>query len=66
MDENAPCCGTCKAYSALTKECRRKAPGVWVIVVQKGPITLGVFPAADERGWCMEYLAPAPSLARIN
>lgn len=50
-------CGNCAAFSALTRECRRKSP---IPVMVQGPDgkpgSLGVYPATDKDGWCAEWL----------
>lgn len=51
-------CATCKAYSALTSECRRKSPTAVVIPQGPGQIGIkGVYPATPRDGWCCEWQA---------
>lgn len=51
-------CGNCAAFSALTNECRRKAPTAVMIQKPDGePASIGVFPATSKDRWCGEWLA---------
>jgi hypothetical protein len=52
-----PTCSTCRAFNALTRECRREAPKV-LAVPNKTTMSMdvhGVFPGTPETGWCMQH-----------
>lgn len=49
-------CSTCKAFSSLTSECRRKAPTAVLIPTGPGQAQVrGVYPATSKDGWCREW-----------
>jgi hypothetical protein len=52
------CCGTCLAYNAMSQQCRRESPKVFVIGVnpKTGPITFSAWPPASAQDpGCMQY-----------
>lgn len=49
-------CETCRFFSALTNECRRKAPAAFPVGTGAGQVqVLGVFPPTKAANWCGEF-----------
>lgn len=54
-------CENCAAFSATTKECRRKSPVM--VPVPTGPKTvegMGIFPFTSKDRWCGEWMPDRP------
>jgi len=50
-------CSTCKAFSALTSECRRNAPTAIAIATGRpGELGVkGIYPPTPKDGWCSQW-----------
>lgn len=56
-------CEKCGAFSALTSECRRKAP-IAVVANANGRIQVsGAWPATIKTNWCAEFFDEAGRVA---
>ena len=56
---NGQMCGTCAAYSALKRECRRHPPVVFMLGIDQAsrqPVFAGAFPPMARDGWCAEWV----------
>jgi hypothetical protein len=52
-----PICDKCKAFSAMTRECRRHAPVMVPMSQPEGHLAAtGLSPATKADNWCEEYL----------
>lgn len=50
-------CGDCAAFSALTTECRRRAPTALPIPAAGGKVgVVGIFPQTKAESWCLDFL----------
>jgi hypothetical protein len=50
-------CENCAAFSAMTNECRRKAPVMMPVQGPNGqPAAMGLFPATSKERWCGEWM----------
>lgn len=57
-------CGTCIAFEALSKECRKKSPHPIMLQTGQGVTVAGVFPVTKEGNWCLEYQAVPMVMSR--
>lgn len=50
-----PTCSSCRAFNALTRECRRESPKVLAVPKAGSMDVHGVFPGTLDTGWCMQH-----------
>jgi hypothetical protein len=63
MSNRKESCATCKAFNAMTNQCRRKSPVMVPIPVGPARVeAMGLYPATNQNDWCMEYLEDASAM----